>query len=146
KQHAVNHAENRGSSADAEGEGKNGNDREDGGFAKLTKRKADVLPEMFSQNEVPHFSRFFLDPGYVAELSPSPMARRFGRHPAIDIPLCRQFDVFADLLIKIVQQPLTTLVHLLFSFGRRICVIAAASFSHLLVSTASCFRPLAVKR
>ena len=55
-------------------------------------------------------------------------------------------DVFPLLLIEVVQQPLLVPVHLRFSVGRRICAIAPANFSHLLVATTNCFRPFAVKR
>jgi hypothetical protein len=74
------------------------------------------------------------------------MTRLLGRHATVDILLRRQCDVFVYLLIEIVQQPFPLYAHLRFSVGCSIRAMASANFSHLPVSTASCFRPFAVKR
>src|SRR4029077_6866948 len=73
--------------------------------------------------------------------------RLFGRHPALDVVLRLPFDVVPNVLLELFQHALAPPHDLPSrSAGRKIRAIAPANLSHLLVSTASCRRPLAVNR
>ena len=106
-----------------------------------------VLPELLQPNETPHLTRLFLYPCHIAEPSYSRITRFLRRDPALDVVLRLPFDMVPNVLIEIFHHLLATPHVSPSSYaGRRIRAIAPASLFHLLVSTSSCLRPLAVKR
>jgi hypothetical protein len=86
---------------------------------------------------MPDFVCVLSDPSDVAEFAQRRGARVLGSHSALEVLARFHFDMLREIAVKIVE------IH---CAGLRMRPIAAASVSHLEVSTASCFRPAGVRR
>ncbi len=143
----VDDAEGRGVDADAEPEGQDHDGRERGVPAQRAERVAEVLAQGVERRRDPDGAHVLPHPHDVAEREQSLAPRLLRRHALFDVVLGLALDVVADVLVELVEGTLARR-HRVHSCGagRRMRVIAPASLSHRLVSTASCRRPLAVKR
>ena len=99
-----------------------------------------VLDHLLEPHRRPHGARVLLHHRDAAELPTGRVPRVCQRHPTLDVLLGLAVDVVADVLVEVFEAPPS--LHA----GLTMRAMARVSRSHLLVSTTSCLRPLAVKR
>src|SRR5713226_3782735 len=145
EQHSIDHTEYRRVCADAESEGEDSDSREARGLAQHAEAEANVLQELLEPNETPHLACLFLHARDVAEFTKRGIPRFLRRHTPRDVVLGLSLDVIANVPVEVFHHSLAS-SHGSSPAGRRIRAIAAVSLSHLLVSVASCLRPLGVSR
>src|SRR5215470_10911818 len=143
----MDHGKNRCAGADPERKRENSNGGEAGRLPQHARGEAKVLQQPLQPEDTPDLACVFFYPSHIAELAQSRMTRCLRRHSPRDVILGLTFDVVANVLIQVLEHaPAKSHYRLSCSAGRRIRAIAPASLFHLLVSTANCRRPLAVRR
>lgn len=145
QEYGVDDAEDCGRQANTESQRRRDCDREAGVAAKTPDRVARVLPASIPPGPDPDVADVLFDSGDVAELLHGRGARGDFRHATLHVLARLGVDVLADLAVERVEIRAAG-CHDVPVLGWRIRAIAPAILSHLPVSTASCRRPIAVRR
>ena len=140
----VQHGKDADVDAHAESDGKHRGNGEARAASQRSHTEAHILPELLKPGQHPHFVRLFFHARHIAELPQRRIMSLFRRHSAIDVVLCLVLDMFSNIVIELLKHFFAARHRSSCLAGLSTCAMAAASFSHLLVSTESCFLPFAV--
>jgi hypothetical protein len=140
QQHGVEDAEDDGIQADAEGEREDHHRAEGRCAPQHAQAVARVLGQLVDPDWYPDRAGVFHRHRDVAEGAQRGGARCLRRHAPIDVVLRFALEMILDVVVEAVERMARG------HAGLRMRAMAPASFSHLVVSTASCFRPLGVSR
>ena len=146
QQHGVDDAEDGGIEADADRQRQHGDGGESGRAPQDAECEQQVLPELVDPGAAPDLAGLLLDQPDVAEFAQRGRPGVGWRHPALDVVLRLALQVLADVLFEIRKSALAACHTEPSPAGFRTLAMARASFSHRVVSTWSCRRPLALSR
>ena len=140
EQEFIDDAKKSGIGANPDRQGEDRNRGKAGVTTHHPERVPHVLPELIEPVRNPHGASIFTSQRHVPEFSERSEPRLFRRHPSLEVGLRLPLDVIANVRVEIVERMLR--LHT----GLSTRAIARANFSHLDVSSASCFFPFAVSR